>query len=68
MRLALVLQMQNRLLRLVQRPLGVYHCSVFYQFSGCLGPSGMARDPQVPLPLPLALPLALTLSLTLTSG
>jgi len=39
-------KMQNRLLRLVQRPLGVYHCSVFYQFSGCLGPSGMARDPQ----------------------
>ena len=38
--------LQNRLLRLVQRPAGVYHCSVFHQFSGCLGPSGMARDPQ----------------------
>ena len=39
-------KMQNRLLRLVQRPTGVYHCSVFYQFSGGMGPSGMARDPQ----------------------
>jgi len=39
-------QMQNRVLRLVQRPTGVYHCSVFYQFSGYLGPSGIARDPQ----------------------
>ena len=38
--------MQNRLLRLVQRPAGVYHCSVFHQFSGRLGPSGIARDPQ----------------------
>jgi len=39
-------KMQNRLLRLVQRPAGVYHCSVFHQFSGFLGPSGIARDPQ----------------------
>lgn len=39
-------KMQNRLLRLVQRPTGVYHCSVFYQFSGGMGPSGVARDPQ----------------------
>lgn len=38
--------MQNRLLRLVQRPTGVYHCSVFYQFSGYMGPSGIARDPK----------------------
>jgi len=38
--------LQNRLLRLVQRPAGVYHCSVFHQFSGRLGPSGIARDPQ----------------------
>ena len=37
---------QNRLLRLVQRPAGVYHCSVFHQLSGGLGPSGIARDPQ----------------------
>jgi len=39
-------KMQNRLLRLVQRPAGVYHCSVFHQLSGGLGPSGIARDPQ----------------------
>lgn len=39
-------KMQNRLLRLVQRPTGVYHCSVFYQFSGYMGPSGIARDAQ----------------------
>jgi len=30
----------------VQRPPGVYHCSVFHQFSGFLGPSGIARDSQ----------------------
>jgi len=39
-------KMANRLLRLVQRPTGVYHCSVFYQFSGGMGPSGIARDAQ----------------------
>ena len=51
-------KMQNRLLRLVQRPAGVYHCSVFHQFSGFLGPSGIARDPQASARLlaPSALP------------
>jgi len=33
--------MTNRILRLVQRA-GVFHCSVFYQFSGGMGPSGIA--------------------------
>lgn len=33
--------MANRLLRLVQRA-GVFHSSVFYQFSGRIGPSGIA--------------------------
>ena len=36
--------MTNRLLRFVQRPAGVYHCSVFHQFSGKLGPSSLACD------------------------
>jgi sugar lactone lactonase YvrE len=36
--------MQNRLLRFVQKPYGVYHCSVFYTFSGTLGPTGVAVD------------------------
>eukprot|EP00966_Prymnesium_polylepis_P005808 132430-Prymnesium_polylepis.1 len=36
--------MTNRLLRLVQRA-GAFHCSVFYQFSGRMGPSGVACDP-----------------------
>jgi len=36
--------MANRLLRFVQRPTGVYHCSVFYQFSGGIGPSAIAYD------------------------
>ena len=31
--------MTNRLLRLVQRPANAYHLSVFYQFSGAMGPS-----------------------------
>ena len=34
----------NRVLRFVQRPAGVYHCSVFHQFSGGLGPSAIAVD------------------------
>jgi hypothetical protein len=33
--------LQNRILRLVQRPAGVYHCSVFYQFAGRMGPSSI---------------------------
>ena len=36
--------LMNRLLRAVQRPAGVWHCSVFYQFSGSLGPSAVACD------------------------
>ena len=36
--------MTNRLLRLVQRA-GVFHCSVFHQFSGRMGPSGIACCP-----------------------
>ncbi|KAH9114409.1 hypothetical protein LEN26_001576 [Aphanomyces euteiches] len=36
--------MSNRLLRFVQRPPGVYHCSVFYQFAGGIGPSCVACD------------------------
>ena len=66
-------QMQNRVLRLVQRPTGVYHCSVFYQFSGYLGPSGIARDPQAreiscPLPLCLSAPRSSTLAPRRTAG
>ncbi|OWZ16986.1 hypothetical protein PHMEG_0009143 [Phytophthora megakarya] len=34
--------MQNRILRLHQRPSNAYHTSVFYQFSGGMGPSGIA--------------------------
>eukprot|EP00163_Fabomonas_tropica_P012167 TRINITY_DN23431_c0_g1_i1.p1 TRINITY_DN23431_c0_g1~~TRINITY_DN23431_c0_g1_i1.p1 ORF type:complete len:285 (+),score=56.60 TRINITY_DN23431_c0_g1_i1:245-1099(+) len=36
--------LKNRLLRFIQRPNGVYHCSVFRQFSGRLGPTGVAVD------------------------
>jgi len=36
----------NRLLRFVQKPPGVYHMSVFYQFSGRLGPVAVACDHQ----------------------
>jgi len=39
-------QMVNRVVRFVQRPSGVYHASVFYQFSGGLGPSCCACDGQ----------------------
>ncbi|CEG40832.1 Predicted alkaloid synthase/Surface mucin Hemomucin [Plasmopara halstedii] len=34
--------MQNRIVRLHQRPSNVYHASVFYQFTGGMGPSGIA--------------------------
>ncbi|KAE9045832.1 hypothetical protein PR003_g2202 [Phytophthora rubi] len=34
--------MRNRVLRLQQRPSNAYHASVFYQFSGGMGPSGVA--------------------------
>jgi aspartate beta-hydroxylase len=35
---------RNRVLRFVQAPKGVYHCSVFHQFGGAVGPSGVACD------------------------
>lgn len=34
----------NRLLRFAQRPAGVYHSSVFVQFSGRMGPSAVVCD------------------------
>ena len=34
----------NRVLRFVQRPAGVWHCSVFHQFAGRLGPTALAFD------------------------
>lgn len=34
----------NRILRLVQNPSGVYHCSVFHQFNGLIGPTSLAMD------------------------
>ena len=33
---------KNRVLRLVQYPSGIYHCSTFYQFSGRFGPTAVA--------------------------
>jgi sugar lactone lactonase YvrE len=36
--------MQNRILRLSQKPKGVFHMSVFHTFSGLLGPSACACD------------------------
>ncbi|KAL4117195.1 hypothetical protein PRIC2_012640 [Phytophthora ramorum] len=33
--------MQNRIVRLQQRPSNAYHTSVFYQFAGGMGPSGV---------------------------
>ncbi len=36
--------MANRVLRFVQRPAGVFHSSVFYQFSGRMGPSALCCD------------------------
>ena len=37
--------MSNRILRLVQRPGGVFHCSVFHQFNGKLGPTSLVYHP-----------------------
>jgi len=37
--------MQNRVLRAIQRPAGVFHFSVFHQFSGGLGPVAVATHP-----------------------
>lgn len=34
--------MANRLVRIHQHPVGVYHMSVFHQFSGAIGPVGVA--------------------------
>lgn len=36
--------LSNRILRLTQAPKGVFHCSVFYQCAGGVGPSGIACD------------------------
>lgn len=36
--------LNNRLLRLVQNPKGVFHSSVFYTFNGKLGPSAITMD------------------------
>lgn len=38
--------MNNRVLRFYQKPAGVYHGSVFYQFSGGVGPSSLTLDGQ----------------------
>jgi sugar lactone lactonase YvrE len=40
--------MANRVLRLVQRPAGVYTVSVFHQFAGRLGPVAIAHDASRP--------------------
>ena len=36
--------MKNRILRFFEKPEGVFHGSVFYQFSGGVGPSSIACD------------------------
>jgi len=36
--------MANRILRFVQNPTGVFHMSVFHQFSGLLGPTSLCCD------------------------
>ena len=36
--------MNNRIIRLVQNPKGVFHSSVFYTFNGKLGPSAITMD------------------------
>ncbi len=36
--------LQNRILRFIQKPAGVFHFSVFYQFSGYLGPTAIETD------------------------
>lgn len=35
---------KNRVLRLVQNPIGTFHCSVFHQFNGRFGPSALTID------------------------
>lgn len=34
----------NRILRLLQNPHGIFHCSVFHTFNGRVGPSALASD------------------------
>ena len=34
----------NRVLRFVQRPAGVWHCAVFHQFAGRMGPTALCCD------------------------
>lgn len=34
----------NRILRFIQKPTGVFHFSVFYQFAGGFGPSALCTD------------------------
>ena len=36
--------MKNRILRFYEKPEGVYHGSVFYQFSGGVGPTSICTD------------------------
>jgi len=36
----------NRIVRIVQNPPGVYHSSIFYQFSGRVGPTALCLDEQ----------------------
>lgn len=36
--------MNNRILRFFEKPEGVFHGSVFYQFSGGVGPSSVTCD------------------------
>jgi hypothetical protein len=35
---------ENRILKITQKPYGVYNCSVFHQFNGRLGPVSLAMD------------------------
>jgi hypothetical protein len=35
---------ENRILKITQKPYGVYNCSVFHQFNGRLGPVSIAMD------------------------
>jgi sugar lactone lactonase YvrE len=37
-------QANNRVLRFIQRPTGVFHATVFFQFAGRLGPSSIVCD------------------------
>ena len=52
----------NRLVRFVQKPAGVFHASVFHQFSGRTGPVAIACDPTRDGLLYVARPESLELS------